>query len=379
MSYSTALTRCRNCRNTKDNKTTLCKNKIYEPLHEVQCSKCNDIWLICVFHKKRFAHRSYFRAKQHLEEVDHSSVLKGLTEASSCGSVDPSFITENSIFDDESAIDSNNNEENEVNFPEVNFHQVSETIDECYRIFESNHVTINLEGYKDVIKRYFECESLVKGDGIRRIVACAFKMNLNADYSQVSLEEAKYHLKSTLFVVNLTSSQKEQFASICQQMASTFYSSVGNTHGNPSTSPPMSSIDIDRYYLNISTSIGNNIPIPDVIESYEHACVSIKDAIQHYLCFQTKIDGMLIEKSEKNYKNIIPASSAMTSSQASNSIRSRLRSQVDSSNISPLILYLIVWSDDFEPNNVKQHKKSTWIKTITISPPPDCQTSCHYT
>ena len=92
MSYSTALTRCRNCRNTKDNKTTLCKNKIYEPLHEVQCSKCNDIWLICVFHKKRFAHRSYFRAKQHLEEFDHSSALKRLTEVSSCGSVDPVLL-----------------------------------------------------------------------------------------------------------------------------------------------------------------------------------------------------------------------------------------------------------------------------------------------
>ena len=379
MSYSTALTKCRNCRNTKENIITLCKNKIYKPLHEVQCSKCNDIWLICVFHKKRFAHRSYFRAKQHLEEIDHSSALKSLSVTSSSNSVNTSFIDENSVFDDNSGIINDINEKEAVDFPEVDSCHVSEYVDDCYRIFESNHTTINLKDYNNVTKRYFECDTIVKGDGIRRIVACAFKMNLNSNYSEVSLEEAKYHIKSTLFTFNLTSTQKEQFASICHQMASTFYSSVTNIDGNPSTSPPMTTIDIDRYYLNISTSIANNIPIPNVIESYEHACVSIKEAIQHYLCFQTYIDGMFIEKPTKNYKKIISTSSSMTSSNASDIIRSRLRSAVDTSNVSPLILYVIVWSDDFEPNNVKQHKKSTWIKTITIAPPPDCQTSSRYT
>ena len=38
-----------------------------------------------------------------------------------------------------------------------------------------------------------------------------------------------------------------------------------------------------------------------------------------------------------------------------------------------------MWSDDFEPNNIKQHKKSTWIKTITLSPPLGYQTSSKHT
>jgi hypothetical protein len=204
-------------------------------------------------------------------------------------------------------------------------------------------------------------------------------MSPNADYSHVTLTEAKYHLLSTLFVFNLTTSQKELFPYICHQMASTFYSSVSNNLSNPSTSPPTSSRDIDRYYLNISTSIANNIPIPNVEESHDHACISIKEAIQHFLCFETNIDGMLVNKSNKNYKNIISSLSPMTSSNASDNIRSRLTSELDTSRISPLILYIIVWSDDFEPNNIKQHKKSTWIKTITIAPPPDCQTSSRHT
>ena len=38
-----------------------------------------------------------------------------------------------------------------------------------------------------------------------------------------------------------------------------------------------------------------------------------------------------------------------------------------------------MWSDDFEPNNVKQHKKSTWIKTVTFAPPKHYQTSSTHT
>jgi hypothetical protein len=34
-----------------------------------------------------------------------------------------------------------------------------------------------------------------------------------------------------------------------------------------------------------------------------------------------------------------------------------------------LIIWLLEWSDDFEPNAVKKNKGSMWIKTITICPP----------
>lgn len=162
-------------------------------------------------------------------------------------------------------------------------------------------------------------------------------------------------------------------------MVSTFYTPLRNNTNECSTSVPMSSSDVDRYYLNISTSIVNNIPIPSTVESNDHACVSVKEAIQHFLAFETNIDGMLAEKTSHDYKNIISASSSMTSSIESDLIRSKVKSNVDISVLSPLILYIIVWSDDFEPNNVKQHKKSTWIKTITIAPPKHCQTSSNHT
>ena len=44
-----------------------------------------------------------------------------------------------------------------------------------------------------------------------------------------------------------------------------------------------------------------------------------------------------------------------------------------------MILYLIFWSDDFEGSMLRKNKNSVWIKTVTISPPPDQQTSTKYT
>ena len=217
------------------------------------------------------------------------------------------------------------------------------------------------------------------GDGLRRIVACAFQMNLNANYSHFSIQEAKYHLQATSFAYNLSSSQKNHFAQLCHQMTSTFFPSPSDRNSNLLTNLPISARDLDRYYLNISTSISNNIPIPSIEECFDHAYVSIKEALQHFLCFETNIDGMFIEKISKNYKNIVSVSSPITSSVMSDMIRSKYNATINLSSTSPLILYIIVWSDDFEANNVKQHKKSTWLKTITISPPVDCQTSPRHT
>ena len=55
------------------------------------------------------------------------------------------------------------------------------------------------------------------------------------------------------------------------------------------------------------------------------------------------------------------------------------KSKINTSAMSLLILYIIVWSDDFEHIYVKQPEKSTWIKTIAIAPPKDCQTSPRHT
>ena len=50
----------------------------------------------------------------------------------------------------------------------------------------------------------------------------------------------------------------------------------------------------------------------------------------------------------------------------------------DLHNMKPMILYITLWSDDFEVNNTRK-SHSVWIQTVTICPPPDDVTSSKYT
>ena len=37
--------------------------------------------------------------------------------------------------------------------------------------------------------------------------------------------------------------------------------------------------------------------------------------------------------------------------------------------IDPYVLFLVIWSDDFEVNHTRRNRSSTWLKTISIVPP----------
>ena len=138
----------------------------------------------------------------------------------------------------------------------------------------------------------------------------------------------------------------------------------------------VSSKEIDRYYLKRSSSIVENVPIPTIEEYDDHAYVVIKEIIQYFLYFEIPLDGMLIDKTEKSYKQLISHSSNMSNTNICNMIRMEVKDSLKNEHkTSLLIITIVLWSDDFEPNNVKQHKKSTWIKTITLSPPFGYQTS----
>ena len=265
---------------------------------------------------------------------------------------------------------------------ECNEHNILDFDDELedpIPVFLSCQKEICFNHYLENLSRFLEMELSKKGEGMKRIVCCAFTMDMYSDMSQISLEEAKFHLSSALFCCSLTSSQQNQYSHLCLMMANMYSSSQNSSNYTFKFHPPTSAIDIDRFYLKNSTSIYNNVPIPIINELHDHACVSIKSVIQHFLIFETQIDGMLISCSTNNYKGLIASSSPVSTSIACHQIRAKVSSKLQNSDVSPLILYVILWSDDFEPNNVKQNKKSTWIKTITIAPPPGFQTSSKHT
>ena len=376
---SAKLLVCKKCLNSTNNSVSLSKQRIYRYLHEVQCTRCSLSWLVCSVHDKRFARSCYFRAKKHLEESDHSmcfpiNMNRNLPINNNNKSID-NILNDNMSFDSNSTEVVNNNDHINNNYQSESSDSDSIMINR----FEESKKDLSLECYNNTLSRYIEVEVNVKGDGIKRLVACAFAMNSNANHSDLPYKEAIYHLKATLLCYSLTASQRNHFSDLSYMIGTTFNPSFSHVNGLLQTRLPSSSIDIDRYYLNRSTSIATNIPIPKVEEMDDHAYISIKEAIQHFLCFETNIDGMFTKSINSNYKNLVFASSPMTNSAISHIIRTKVKERIRNTDLTPLILYIILWSDDFEPNHVKQHKKSTWLKTVTISPPNDRQTSPRHT
>ena len=241
------LIRCNDCFNTDNNKVTPCRNTIYKSLHEVQCVKCNSIWLICAVHGLRFKFRKYYLAKKHVQQVDHQSILHNahlLKQFTTC-----QYTTDNNELNVTS-----NDTGKQSNF----FVNTSNTLDGDFSaVIDSNtsdctvsselskflasQQPVNVMNYNTRMRRYIERESVTQGSGLKHIIACAFAMNHNAASMSITVPEALFHLKATLFCYQLTSSQNFQFASLCDIMSTTFFTSLNNDANQLQTSPPVSS------------------------------------------------------------------------------------------------------------------------------------------
>ena len=369
MKLSAKLLRCKECQNTRNNNTILLTDKTYQDLHKVKCSTCTNQWLVCSVHDCRWGSRSYLEAQKHVQKVHHCIKVPSFFNKSD--NHNHAFI-DNQLLpcDDNDSISNSFGIDNDLSSVQQS---VPETI---LNKFISCHNDVDLTEYNKKVRRFLACESHNVGNGIKQLVTCAFSMNSNSDYSKISLKEVKYHLKATIFCCLLSSSQQSKFGELCDMMLNSCINvNVGNnTFQN--TRIPTSLKDVDRYYLKRSTSIVQNVPIPTIIEFDDHAYVSIKEVVQHILYMNIPIDGMLTEMTDNDYKNIISSYSEMTCTEISTIIRSKVKHDIGATAmITPLIINIILWSDDFEPNHVKQHKKSTWIKTVTIAPPKGCQTS----
>ena len=374
MSLFTKHLRCVKCYNVDNNKSVLMTDKAYRDLHEIVCSKCKNKWLICTIHDHRWSQRRYIKAENHVKCMHQNEIVSDVCNV----------VTNQKYINDDidSEYEEVYNDDNITSSESVNTSKALDIVseDNILQKFVDGHRKVSLKDYNEKVRRYICSESHNEGDGLKQIVSCAFAMNSNSDYSQISVNELKYHIKAAIFSCSLTSSQKANYGELCYLMLDTFMDNSKNNSKSLPTRIAVSSKELDRYYLKRSTSIVQNVPIPTITEFDNHAYVSIKEIVQYSLYFEIPLDGMLVKKTKVNYKQLISASSQLASTKIGNLIRSQVQNNADIPlNISPLIITIVLWSDDFEPNNVKQHRKSTWIKTITLSPPVGYQTSPAHT
>jgi hypothetical protein len=104
-----------------------------------------------------------------------------------------------------------------------------------------------------------------------------------------------------------------------------------------------------------------NTPKPQVHMVGSHAYVSLKDCVADILAHVYEVDIII---PTKDVEPCIVSISQLTRAQKSLKNAEKIHP-----NIKVLPLYLIKWSDGFEPSNsIKSDKGSCWIKTVKISP-----------
>ena len=105
---------------------------------------------------------------------------------------------------------------------------------------------------------------------------------------------------------------------------------------------------MNMFFFSRKTSIYKNIPHPQVFCLHNHACVSIKDIITHMFAFGLEIDGMIVNNTlSPNNSPLIGPKKGISDCSQSKKIRENVRSRLRAyrQSVSPLIVYVTLWSD----------------------------------
>ena len=339
----------RHCQNTEDNIVVEERTEIISShLKYVKCSKCKHFWIICETHHLKWNNRLLKQAYLHFSQCEHIQP-NFKRKIDSIDTVDELFFSENN---DINALNTVGNDSHSYIYPQEN---------------------INMCFMNKYCQKYFTIEASQKWLGINSIICSSFKQRKNDDSHECNNFEILYHLLVSKFVYTLTETKQNEFASIISLVSNNYSSNFVNTF------PPTTFLEINQYYTKNSTAIIPNLPIPSIYIKHDHIYVSIKEIISLVLASGHEIDGCFLNSPPGLVSSLYYESSLLSKTLISQQRIIHFRDKLQSSNVSPLIIFTSIWSDDFEPNSVKKTKSSIWMKTLTICPRDYQQTSKHHT
>ena len=378
--YSMKLLQCKKCHQVTT--TPPEAHPSYSKCVTIYCSNpnCDVFWYVCLEHSLRFASSKYNKLRYHFSSVHHDcnlSTNKSNTNSDSLSTMLNTQTAATSSPDDTSTFSQNiYTEDDDCNSISIEDNNNS-------NIFSHNNKRIKLENEtidstevdtfpESVLpfqsKRYFDDNIAISDGGIRGLVARAFNQN-NTNNTFANQNESKIQLRITNFISTLSQHQQRDFALII--------ASIVSNNALSMTRPPLSFSDITKFYTTSQHSIYKNIPSPGVFELDNHACVSIECIINHILSFGVELntidfDTDFICNNDRN--------SSIEKTKEAEDIINRIKetNNIDD-NSNPTVIYIILWSDDFEANVSRKNRNSTWIKTVTVCPPKSHTTSPLYT
>ena len=214
--------------------------------------------------------------------------------------------------------------------------------------------------------RYFlnEIKGICEGSG--HLIGNAFHQMKDGSIN-TNLDEVRFHMMLLSLMKDLSSSQQailvELFRHI-QAHPKTF----------TKTRLPTTISDTSTIYISGKHAIYENIPHPNVFIYKDHACVSLRDIIEHMLAHGVPL-GKISPDELQSYTTSPNDNISLNPLFPVKQYRKNKRKR-NINNI--MIIPITFWSDDFEATHIKS-TPSVWIHTVTIFPPLNQNASTRYT
>ena len=328
LALSRSLSKCHNKRCpinlNKSSKHHPCVYQINSCQHSVVCNVCCDEWIICLPCKKRFSSskrndaRHHFMSTHNISVIDAETASPGSEEQGQSIALD--FNTDNVTVN----VDSIRNNVLEVFAP-------------------TNPPSTLSASFNPTSHIYFKDSFVSTSKAVAGMVARAYAQTFQSSIHSVTNSEAAFHLKTTQFLTRLHGSMYSDFIDILQL--------AKEQHTFQSTRLPQSVLEIDKFYLKSKHCLMEQLPLPTMSIKDDHAYVSLVSIIDHFLAFGNLPELVSDSSIDSNVHSI-------TSCKIARDMYSHVHEDLPS-NMNVMVLYLTLWSDDFEATSLRKNVHST--------------------
>jgi hypothetical protein len=202
---------------------------------------------------------------------------------------------------------------------------------------------------------YYFHQYLRNGSGLKSLIAYSLLDNYKL-FNDINEHSVHLHFDILKMASSLSTKQRSTLSQVFCSLIASYRELCAYNTVNPSNQfhvpVPISDQEIRNNYMRGPKSMWRSLPCPTVISSYSidetkkitYACVRVKDCVAHFLA---------------NGGVLMPTEELCTAAKSKMSTMSLLADET--------VLFVKIWSDSFEPNNIKQNRgRGIWAVTLTI-------------
>lgn len=312
-------------------------NNVWKECFVFCCKSCGNKWYICATHNKRFGIKSFGRMNKHFQ-LFHALTTSQDTQEDQCAMIEL-FDSDISLETQQISPEKNSDSYKKRDILTSDILCKENPLNKKPKLMNHNNS-----------RKYFIDEIKGQGNGIRGLVGDAFQMSNTGTYAE--LEESLFHIELTNFLTKLTFNQQVKVVSLINK---------GRNVSLQTTRIPKSVQDINHFYMKSKHSIYKNIPTPKVCAYDNHACVTIEELIENILALGLPISWIR----SSQHRHIKFDNSTLSKTRKAKEILIQTEDKYKEL-VDPYVIFLVIWSDDFEVNSTRKNKSSTWLKTVTF-------------